>query len=185
MDINTIFIGLLLIPVLYGVYAYYTQPEWIAPTLPKPLWGEQVGKSKLIQSKTGDASLFTEKARRTANRTGGFQKGFMSAAIDYFFISGLCPCTKIPKPECKCACCDIVDGGDGAPYVYSEIYDGGNVYTQYSNCAIDGGTVIHGQTCSCCPNTTGGDSDDILDDVYSGGNANTIFTGTNIDGGNV
>ena len=185
MDINTIFIGLLIIPFLYGVYMYYTQPEWILPTRPKALWGEQVGKSKLIQSKTGDASLFIEKRRRTANRTGGFQQGFMTAAIDYFFISSVCPCTNIPIPQCKCKCCDTIDGGDGAPYEYSEIYDGGNVFTNYSDCAIDGGAVVHGQNCQCCPLTNGGNSTDISDAVYSGGNANTIFNGNNIDGGNV
>jgi hypothetical protein len=161
---------------------YYSQP---VPVIPKGIWSQQVGKSKLIQSKTGDASLHIEKTRRTANRTGGFQKGFMSAAIDYFFISGLCPCTNIPIPQCKCNCCDTIDGGDGAPYMYSEIYDGGNVFTTYSDCAIDGGAVVHGQNCECCPLTDGGDSNDIQDASYTGGNANTVFTGKNIDGGNV
>jgi len=182
MDINTLFIGLLLIPFLYGVYAYYTQPVVI---MPKPLWSEQVGRSKINQSKTGDASMFIEKRRRTANRTGGFQQGFMSAAIDYFFISDLCPCTKIPIPQCKCKCCDVIDGGAGAAYVYSDIYDGGNAGTDFSDCAIDGGAVIHGQTCSCCEIVTGGGSGDILDAIYSGGNANTVFSGKNIDGGNM
>lgn len=185
MDINTIFIGLLILPILYGVYIYYTQPQWMIPQMPKALWGEQVGRSKLIQSKTGDASLFIEKSRRVANRTGGFQKGFMSAAIDYFFISSLCPCTKIPVEKCKCKCCDVIDGGAGAPYIYSEFYDGGGAGTEFSDCAIDGGGVIHGQNCSCCPSTNGGNSQDVLDANYSGGNANTLLNGSNIDGGNV
>ena len=182
MDINTIFIGLLLLPILYGTYIYFTLPVPIKPTM---LWGEQVGRSKHIQSKTGDASLFTQGTRRTATQNGGFQKGFMNAAIDYFFISRICPCTKIPIISCKCKCCDIIDGGEGADLITYDSYDGGNVGTEYSNCNLDGGAVIHGQNCGCCPNTDGGHGDDISDTIYSGGNADTLYNGSNIDGGNV
>jgi hypothetical protein len=185
MDINTICIGLLVLPILYGFYVYYTQPEWVVPHMPKALWGEQVGRSKYIQSKTGDASLFTQGTRRTATKNGGFQKGFMEAAIDYYFISRLCPCTKIPIPQCKCKCCDVMDGGEGADLILNDVFDGGYVGSQFTNCNMDGGAVIHGQNCSCCLSVDGGNGPDITNALYSGGNADTLYSGSNIDGGNV
>jgi hypothetical protein len=181
MDLNTICIGFLVLPILYGFYIYYTQPS--APSRPKALWGEQVGRSKYIQSKTGDASLFTQGTRRTATKNGGFQRGFMSAAIDYFFISRICPITNIPIVICPCKCCDVVDGGNAAR-ILSDIFDGGKADTNFADCNIDGGAVIHGQTCGCCPLTDGGAVDTTLDAIYSGGNANSINTGSNLDGGN-
>jgi hypothetical protein len=87
MDLNTVSIGLLFLPIIYGVYVYYTQPSSIVPAMPRSLWGEQVGRTKHIQSKTGDASLFTQGTRRISTKNGGFQKGFMTAAVDYFFIT--------------------------------------------------------------------------------------------------
>jgi hypothetical protein len=109
--------------------------------MPKPLWGEQVGRSKTIQSKTGDASLFTQGARRRATKNGGFQKGFMSAAIDYYFISRICPCTEIPVPVCKCKCCDVIDGGEGSVEEQPSLFDGGEAGTDFSNCNVDGGNA--------------------------------------------
>ena len=173
MDLNTFCIGLLILPILYGFYIYYTQPS--APSRPKALWGEQVGRSKHIQSKTGDASLFIQGTRRTATKNGGFQKGFMSAAIDYFFISRICPCSKIPVLDCQCKCCEVMDGGNGAGKILSDIFDGGKADSNFTDCNMDGGTVIHGQTCECCPITDGGAVDTTLDAVYSGGNANSIM----------
>ena len=93
MDLNTVCIGLLFIPLIYGTYIYYTQPSWVVPTMPQALWGEQVGKTKNIQSKNGDASLSTQGTRRRATKNGGFQQGFMTAAIDYFFIGHTDPYT--------------------------------------------------------------------------------------------
>jgi hypothetical protein len=141
MDLNTVCIGLLFLPILYGLYIYYTQPSWIVPAMPKALWGEQVGRSKHIQSKTGDASLFTQGTRRRATKNGGFQKGFMSAAIDYYFITRICPCTEIPVPICKCKCCDVIDGGEGSVEELPSLFDGGEAGTDFSNCNVDGGNA--------------------------------------------
>lgn len=182
MDLNTICIGLLLIPVVYVVYKFYTDPGFIAPVMPKALWGEQVGKTKHIQSKTGDASLFTQHTRRAATKNGGFQRGFMSAAIDFFFISRICPCTSVPVPECQCKCCAVIDGGNPRASD-QDLYDGGAVDTEFGPCTVDGGNVVHGQTCECCPLTDGGNVADIANAVYSGGGAGTVHGGKNIDGG--
>ena len=183
MDLNTVCIGLLFLPLLYGLYIYYTQPSWIIPAMPKALWGEQVGRSKHIQSKTGDASLFTQGARRRATKNGGFQRGFMSAAIDYFFISRICPCTKIPVVDCKCKCCDVIDGGEGAGRILSDLFDGGNATTNFSDCTVDGGAVIHGNNCECCPTDGGEGAGRILPDMLDGGEAGTNFTNCAVDGG--
>ena len=179
MDLNTICIGLLILPILYGFYIYYTQPS--APPMPKALWGEQVGRSKYIQSKTGDASLFTQSTRRTATKNGGFQLGFMTAAIDYFFISRFCPCTKIPVPICKCKCCDVMDGGNGAARILDDFLDGGGAGSSFSDCNMDGGEVINGTTCQL---TDGGDgSARLLQGMLDGGKAGTNFVECTTDGG--
>lgn len=182
MDLNTICIGLLCIPVLYVVYRLYTDPLVLKPTLPQPLWGVQVGKSKLIQSKTGDASLFTQDKRRTATKNAGFARGFMQAAIDFYFITRVCPCTKEVIPLCKCKCCDTLDGGYGDT-VFSELYDGGQSGTGFGECTLDGGAVGATNTCDCLE-VTGGVADQVgFNALYSGGAANEVFEGCGLDGG--
>ena len=180
MDLNTILIGLLCLPILYGVYIYFTQPVFELPTIPKSLWGEQVGKSKLIQSKTGDASLFIQGTRRNATKNGGFGPKNMDGAIDYCMTTRICPCP-VYAP-CTCKCYDDLDGGSAVAGLYGS-YDGGGARTEYSECNIDGGGVIHGQNCDCCPAVDGGDTG-YSDYMYDGGNTTTNFTGSNIDGGN-
>jgi hypothetical protein len=180
MDLNSICIGLLSIPILYAIYLYFTQSKFELPAMPKSLWGEQVGKSKQIQSKTGDASLFIQSSRRNATKNGGFGSNNMNGAIDYCMITRNCPCP-IYQP-CKCVCCEDTDGGN-APGLFTGSYDGGGAKTEYSNCNIDGGAVIHGQNCGCCPAVDGGDTG-YSDYIYDGGNTITNYNGSNLDGGN-
>jgi len=149
--------------------------------MPKALWGEQVGRSKHIQSKTGDASLFTQGTRRTATKNGGFQRGFMSAAIDYFFISRICPITNIPIVICPCKRCDVMDGGNGAARLLDDFLDGGGAGTNFSDCNMDGGAVISGKTCSI---TEGGNgAARIVQDIVDGGKARANFVEFTTDGG--
>ena len=68
-----------------------------------------------------------------------------------------------------------MDGGNGAGKILSDIFDGGKADSNFTDCNMDGGTAIHGQTCECCPITDGGAVDTTLDAVYSGGNANSIM----------
>ena len=102
MDLNTVSICLLSIPLIYLVYLYATLPTESVPEKPKFLWGEQVGKSKVIQSKTGDASMATELTRRRAIQQAGrlnisklkesaHQKGTTTGAIETFFLTSICP----------------------------------------------------------------------------------------------
>lgn len=120
MDINSIFLTIFGIAFLYGTYIYWSQPLPLVMSSVTP-WGEQVGRSKQIQSKTGDASMFIEKNRRNATKNGGFGPNNMQAVIDYFFISRVCICP--PAPDFVC-CCGAADGGDAN--VGDMVYDGGN-----------------------------------------------------------
>ena len=74
--------------------------------------------------------------------------------------------------------------GGNAGRILDNVFDGGEAGTNFADCNIDGGAVIHGQTCGCCPLTDGGAVDTTLDAIYSGGNVNSINTGSNLDGGN-
>ena len=134
MDLNSICIGVLTLPLLYAVYIYYTQPNYELPEKPKSLWGEQVGKSKQIQSKTGDASLFIQSTRRNATKNGGYGFNNMDGAIDYHMITRVCIC---PVSQLVC-CCGATDGGS-ATNVSNTVYDGGNANMGGFN--FDGGNA--------------------------------------------
>lgn len=145
MDLNTISIGFMSLPILYLVYLYFTLPAAIVPEKPKFLWGEQVGRTRSIQSKNGDASMATEMSRRRAIQMVGQQSpskiketrtssGSGTGAIESFFLTSICPAF------CKlCKDFDIIfDGG----YIESEfcpvlnndedgsiVYDAGGIDT--------------------------------------------------------
>ena len=132
MDINKAFISLFGIAILYGTYTYYATPvSTIQQMNGATPWGEQVGRSKQIQSKTGDASMFIQQTRRTATQNGGVGANYMEATIDYHFITRICPFT--------CLCCDKVEGG-GADLNTGLTYGGGGAEVQGA-CAIDGGNA--------------------------------------------
>jgi hypothetical protein len=87
MDLNTISLSVFGCMLLYGAYLYWKnyprtpiQKSRITP------WGEQVGRSKLIQSKNGDASMFIQSQRRTAIKNGGFGINNMEGTISYYSI---------------------------------------------------------------------------------------------------
>ena len=131
MDINKAFISLLGILLIYGTYKYWTTPA-IPSINSKTPWGQQVGRSKHIQSKTGDASMFIQKSRRNATKNGGVGKNFMEATIDYHFITRICPITYL--------CCNTVEGGGANDNTIIVSYGGGGAFID-SECAIDGGNA--------------------------------------------
>jgi len=102
MDLNTIAVGVLGILFTYGVYyAWKSSQPVVHKTLVTP-WGEQVGRTRPIQSKTGDASMATERTRRktifTSNRMypekvreSRTATGSVTGAVETFFLSGMCP----------------------------------------------------------------------------------------------
>lgn len=139
MDLNTISIGALCLLALYGAYVQYRAiPASVPKTLITP-WGEQVGRTRSIQSKTGDASLATERLRRktifTASRMypekikeSRTTTGSVTGAIETFGITGLCPKVLIDLvltgDESEQDNCIILDGGGDAV-----VYDGGSADT--------------------------------------------------------
>lgn len=100
MDLNTLALSFLGSVILYGIYLYRQSTlKEIPKTLVTP-WGQQVGRSKLIQSKHGDASMFTEKKRRRAVQTAGnlnpagikesrTTTGSVTGSIETFFLSSV------------------------------------------------------------------------------------------------
>ena len=66
MDLNTFGLLFLGSVFLYGAYQYWKSEIATVPKTLKTPWGEQVGRTRPIQSKTGDASMATELNRRRA-----------------------------------------------------------------------------------------------------------------------
>jgi hypothetical protein len=149
MDLNTISLGLLSLPILYLVYLYFTLPATVVLQKPQFLWGEQVGRTRSIQSKNGDASMATEMTRRRTIHVHGKQnpsaikerthgKGSGTGAIETFFLTSICPpvCLKIIKKICEpydvifdggyidSEFCPVLDDSDG-----NIVYDAGGIDT--------------------------------------------------------
>ncbi len=132
-------VGALLLLVAYGAYIQYRAIPSVTPkTLITP-WGEQVGRTRPIQSKTGDASLATERLRRKTIFTSSrmypekiketrTSTGSTTGALETFGITGLCPKVLIDLvlqgDESEQNNCIILDGNGDAT-----VYDGGNADT--------------------------------------------------------
>lgn len=146
MDLNLIALGLLSILFIYLTYLYFTLPKEVIPIKPPSLWGEQVGRTRSIQSKTGDASMATELSRRRAIQQAGrlnknklkesrTSTGSSTGAFETFFLSAICPaycpCPILPSVIFDAGhadddFCPIFDGD----YDNSIYYDGGGIDTQ-------------------------------------------------------
>jgi len=101
MDLNSISLVALSGLILYGAYVQY---KIIPSNTPKTLitpWGEQVGRTRPIQSKTGDASMATERTRRRAIQHVGkinpkklketrTSSGSTTGIIETYFITSTC-----------------------------------------------------------------------------------------------
>lgn len=139
LTINTLFIGFLSIILGYGMFSYYLQkPDpYEIPTgnLPVPI---QVGKNKIIVSKTGDASMSTEYRRRRAiigsNSCGITPKfsyqGSTNGSLETYFLTSMCP--TFIKDIAK-ECISIFDGGN-AESEFCNILDGNG-----GDVIVDGG----------------------------------------------
>ena len=100
MVLNWIGLGFVGVVGLYfgwQIFKFFTIVEPSKPGIPGLLVAQDTGKSKQIQSKTGDASLRTELQRRRAIQTVGrekpwsikeatYQKGSTTGAIETFFL---------------------------------------------------------------------------------------------------
>lgn len=99
MDLNTIFLSMFGLMFVYAGYTTWTTPIPVTfnPMRSGLLVAQDVGKSKQIQSKTGDASMHVEKLRRQAIKAVGsakplsikettYQLGSTTGAIETFLI---------------------------------------------------------------------------------------------------
>lgn len=99
MDLNTIFLSLFGVMFVYASYTAWTSPIPVTfnPMRSGLLVAQDTGKSKQIQSKTGDASMHVEKLRREAIKAIGsakplsikettYQLGSTTGAIETFLI---------------------------------------------------------------------------------------------------
>ena len=124
MTINliTLVISALILGVA-GYFSYNPKPEVKIPNMRDFPFNQSTGKEKLIQSKTGDASLYTETARRKAIasaylptwccptkvvKESTHTKGTTSGAVEAHILSAF-------GRIVNCNTCDeiVYDGNDG------------------------------------------------------------------------
>lgn len=140
-SINTLCVGILILILGSGIasYALTTTDSYqpLTGSLPVPV---QVGRNKLIVSKTGDASMATEYRRRRAiigsNSCGVTPKfshsGSTNGSLESYFLSSMCP-TFVRQAA---VCTSIFDGGN-ANSEFCNILDGNG-----GNVIVDGGYAI-------------------------------------------
>lgn len=140
MDINFLAVGLM--TLLLG---FYTWKAWTTPTEVHiqhflPFTPIDVRKTKVYVSKTRDAGMYTERARRVAvigTKERGFSyKGSTNGYLDAF-LTAICVCP--PKEVCPPAPDVIWDGGNASSEV-CDIVDGGDAYTETE--AVDFGDAF-------------------------------------------
>ena len=149
MSLNTI--GLVFISVLtiYLSYVSFNAKDIQTPSLPYSLVPQQVGKQKQIQSKHGDASMYTEMNRRRAIIYGMSGKrneiretktsiGSTNGSLEAFFLTAIAnPPAIADAPSIFQICYSMFDGGNvDNDYCYvldgedgDIVYDAGNADT--------------------------------------------------------
>lgn len=129
LNINTAIIGVF--ALILGVQLITTlfKPPEFNPPPNGFLVPQQVGKTKHIQSMTGDASMYTERSRRRAiigghscGTKGFWQKHSTNGSLETYFLTSLCP-TFFKEPSIVFPTSVIFDGGD-AYDEYTYIMDG-------------------------------------------------------------
>lgn len=145
--INTLFIGIFLLIIGSGVTSYYlTKPDIYEPptgALPVPI---QVGRNKVIVSKTGDASMRTEYTRRRTiigSNSGPVKKfgfsGSTNGSLETFFLSSILP-TRVVSSLFGSTI--LLDGGS-ATNIPTLLLDGNGAWNagDPSNILVDGGNA--------------------------------------------
>ena len=136
MDINILSLGILGLGIAYMGYQMYTTPLIKELQIERSglLVAQDTANSKQIQSKTGDASMTTERIRRKVIHANGIQyrsrikesrtqTGSTTGAIE-MMLSGICP-----------HCYDIIfdggnDTGEYCQFVGDGYLDAGNARTK-------------------------------------------------------
>ena len=140
MDLNTIFLSLFGLMFAYAGYSIWTRPTPVEFNSVRSglLVAQDTGKSKQIQSKTGDASLRIERVRRRAIQGYGrlnrsqiretrTQIGSTTGALE-MMITSICPKSKF----------------------YDLIFDGGDELAEYCEFVGDGYLDAGNATTKAC-----------------------------------
>ena len=111
MNLNTIGVTFLLgLLVYFGVQTTQQEKQFI-PTVPSLLVPQSTGKERTIVSKNGDASMYTEKTRRTAiikNHThcitnprlikeSNITAGFTNGSVEAYMLTSICSFPSVVK----------------------------------------------------------------------------------------
>jgi len=170
MGINAIVLGLLAAALLLFAYQASATGEKHPTDLPwVPI---QVGKTRSFHSQTRDASMYTERMRRTAiisnpdlivgNKSSG------NGSLEWNFLTGICVCPPRRKP-----CPTIFEVGDGGYYNA----DSCNVLDGMGEDVADFGDAFTDTCQGVCP--------PVVYETQEGGNVNTdvcnVFDGEGTD----
>lgn len=167
MGLNAIALGLLALAILLHVYSVY-QGESKAPT-DLPWVPIQAGKTRSFHSQTRDASMYTERMRRTAiisnpdlvvgNKSSG------NGSLEWNFLTGICTC----PPRKRKICPTVFELSDGQ-YVDA---DSCNVLDGMGTDILDLGDAFTDTCPGVCPphvyeTEEGGNVDSNICDVFDG-----------------
>jgi len=172
MSILWICLGILL-ACLSGYVVYKSVQVSTPQGIPSFLVAQDTGKSKQIQSKTGDASMFIERSRRKTIQASGrvniqnlkesrTQFGSATGALETFFISAICPPIPVEVYMYDAGfdsteVCNIIEGGDeyggGVPRVGGDV---GCLDSDILPPSFDGGqpSSEHCQVFAGCPSVS-------------------------------
>jgi hypothetical protein len=162
MNIGTIILTLFSAVFAYQIISVYRSRDNSIPSYPLGLVPQQVGRTRSIQSLTGDASMYTQLSRRKAIASQRYcgntlnlpkkairetrtSTGSHTGYLDTYMISSLC---SIAPPA-------IIPTVPPSPPTITEMYEfeGGNSNTQVVDYVLDGNSAT--------------------DEIFDGGNANT------------
>lgn len=127
MDINILVLGLM--ALLLGSYAWkaWTTPKDAPPPNLLPFVPIDVRKTKVYVSPSKDASMYTERARRTAiirNPTGVYSyKGSTNGSLEWNFLTSVCVCPD-RKSQDICPAPEFVADGGNATSDVCDVIDG-------------------------------------------------------------
>ena len=134
MNLNTIGVTFLLGLLVYFGVQTTQQEKHSIPDLPSLLVPQSTGKERIIVSKNGDASMYTEKARRTAiikNHThcitnprgikeSNITAGFTNGSVEAYMLTSICTFPSVVK--------EVEPPVTTAEY----IYDGGFPFNEFT-----------------------------------------------------
>ena len=149
MGLNTLGVTFLLGLLVYFGVQTTTQEKQSIPELPSLLVPQSTGKERFIVSKTHDASMYTERARRTAIiknhsnclsnprpiKESNITAGFSNGSVEAYMLTSICtfPAKAVIEEQLPLDCAEIVYDG-GSPFDNFTLFlDGMDPMTEIMN----------------------------------------------------